>query len=416
MKKISRYHPTFARSAATLSLLVGLSMLLGLASSPAAAQQAALVGVDPVREEAFKQTVQVIGRLVSRRAGVVAARSRGPVGEMRVDVGDRVEQGDIIAVLVSDRPSSEKDLRAAEVASAEASLAAARAELGLRRQELKRIQGLRKSPAFSKGNFEDKRQEVVMTESEVVVAEAALARAKAQLRLADISLDDADIRAPYNGVVTQRHTEVGAHLDIGESVVSLIDDRHLEVEADVPSERVAGLTAGTPVNVDLAEGRVAATVRAVVPEENPQTRTRTVRFAPEFGELADLAANQSVTLHLPAGASRTVVTVHKDAILNRKGRTTAVVVADDTAEIRPVRLGAAVGNRFEVLDALEPGDVVVVRGNERLRPGQKVRALQTDTPPPVEEAPSIERAPSTNTVPPSAKVPPGAKARVGAEG
>ncbi len=102
----------------------------------------------------------------------------------------------------------------------------------------------------------------------------------------------------------------------------------------------------------------------------------------------------------------------------------AVVVADDTAEIRPVRLGAAVGSRFEVLDALEPGDVVVVRGNERLRPGQKVRALQTDTPAPptVEEAPSNERAPSTTTVPPSAKVPPsanvpkGAKVRVGAEG
>ena len=171
------------------------------------------------------------------------------------------------------------------------------------------------------------------------------------------------------------------------------------------------------MSVYLAEGQVTATVRAVVPEENTQTRTRTVRFAPEFGAIADLAANQSVTVHLPAGAPRDVVTVHKDAILNRKGRTMAVVVTDDdTAEIRPVRLGTAVGNRFEVLDALKPGDRVVVRGNERLRPGQKLRPLQADTPPPAVVPPSNEQAPSTDKVPPNAKVPPGAKVRVGSEG
>jgi len=376
MKAITIKNSAPARTSVRLAAFAGLFLFLGFVSSSVAAQPPAAVGVDAVREEPYKQTVEVIGRLVSRRAGVVAARTRGPVGEMRVDVGDRVEQGDVIAVLVPDRPNSEKDLRAAEVAAAEASLATARAELRLRRQELQRIQGLRTSPAFSKGSFEDKRQEVLMTESEVVVAQAALARARAQLRLAEISLDDAVIRAPYHGVVTERHTEVGAHVDVGDSVVSLIDDRHLEVEADVPADRIGGLTAGTPVIVDLAEGQVTAKVRAVVPEENTQTRTRTVRFSPEFGDLMDLAGNQSVTVQLPAGAARNVVTVHKDAILNRKGRTLAVVVADDTAEIRPVRLGAAVGNRFEVLEALKPGDIVVVRGNERLRPGQKVQPQQ----------------------------------------
>jgi RND family efflux transporter MFP subunit len=361
--------------AGTPVLLAGLLLLAGLAglAAPATAQQPALVGVDAVREEPFTRTVEVIGRLVSRRAGVVAARTRGPVSEMRVDVGDRVEQGDVIAVLVTDRPASERDLRAAEVAAAEASLATARAELGLRQQELSRLEGLRKSPAFSKGSFEDKRQEVVMTESEAVVARAELASARARLRLAEIDLGDSEIRAPYSGVVTQRHTEVGAHVDVGDSVVSLIDDRDLEVEADVPFDRIGGLTPGAPVTIEFAGGRMDGKVRAVVPEENALTRTRTVRFAPELEGAAGLAANQSVTVRLPAGGSRNVVTVHKDAILNRKGGTMAVVVAGDAAEIRPVRLGDAVGNRFEVIEGLKPGDAVVVRGNERLRPGQKIQ-------------------------------------------
>lgn len=376
MRESTAIHPTAARTRTRRVPLAELIVLIGLAAAPVAAQEPALVGVDAVREEPYTQTVQVIGRLVSRRAGVVAARTRGPVGEMRVDVGDRVEQGDIIAVLVTDRPSSEKDLRAAEVAAAKASLATASAEVSLKRQELARLEGLRKSPAFSKGSFDDTRQEVVIAESRLAEARAALVSARVQLRLAEINLGDAEIRAPYAGVVTQRHTEVGSHLDIGDSVVSMVDDQNLEVEADVPAERIGGLIPETEVAIALGDRRISAKVRAVVPEENPLTRTRTVRFAPEFEDIEDLAANQSVTVQLPAGASRNVVTVHKDAILNRKGRTMAVIADHDTAEIRVVRLGAAVGNRFEVLDALKPGDVVVVRGNERLQPGQKIRYQQ----------------------------------------
>jgi RND family efflux transporter MFP subunit len=205
---------------------------------------------------------------------------------------------------------------------------------------------------------------------------ADLTRARAQLRLAEIALRDAEIRAPYAGVVTRRHTEVGAHVDIGDPVVSLVDDHTLEIEAEVPAQRIGGLAPGAAVTFELGGVVRDATVRAAIPEENPLTRTRTVRFVPDFGEITDLAANRSVTVHVPAGKPRTVTTVHKDAILSRKGRHEVVVVVDGTAEVRPVTLGEAVGNRFEVIGGLAAGDLVVVRGNERLRSGQKVRYPQ----------------------------------------
>ena len=125
----------------------------------------------------------------------------------------------------------------------------------------------------------------------------------------------------------------------------------------------------------LTDGmKAAAVVRAVVPRENPQTRTRVVRFVlTDAGDLPPLAANQSVTLTIPAGARREVTTVHKDAVLNRGGGTQVYVVAEGKADIRRVRLGEAVGSRFIVKDGLKPGELAVVRGNERLRPGQPVR-------------------------------------------
>jgi hypothetical protein len=116
-----------------------------------------------------------------------------------------------------------------------------------------------------------------------------------------------------------------------------------------------------------------ADVRAVVPEENPLTRTRAVRLTPRFGATAKpLAIGQSVTLELPIGAARPVVTVNKDGVIQQPDGAVVYLAEDAEASLRPVQLGESVGARFEVLGGLEPGDLVVVRGNERLRPGQQI--------------------------------------------
>jgi len=85
-----------------------------------------------------------------------------------------------------------------------------------------------------------------------------------------------------------------------------------------------------------------------------------------------LAANQSVTVLLPTGGGEDVVTVHKDAVIRQGPRAIAYVVQDGVANPRPLSLGKAVGSRFQVLDGVSTGDLVVVRGNERLQPGQSV--------------------------------------------
>ena len=122
------------------------------------------------------------------------------------------------------------------------------------------------------------------------------------------------------------------------------------------------------------ESRHRALVRASVPMENSLTRTRIVRLTPTFEDMeSPLAGNQSAIVLIPVGEVREVVTVHKDAILSQPNGTVVYIVTDGQAMIRPVQLGESVGSRIEVLGGLAPGDLVVVRGNERLRPGQPVR-------------------------------------------
>ncbi len=357
-----------------------VAVLLALVAVPAAAEEAESipVGVDGVRIEPLNQTIPVIGRLVPRQAGIVAAQTGGPVAEVRVEVGDRVDKGAVLAILVADRLRWEHRLSTAEVARAEAALETAHVRIDLLAQEVERLQRLSESAAFSQARYDDKLLEVAMAGSAAAEAAADLERARAKAKLSAIELARASIRAPYAGVVTQRHTEAGSYLDLGKPVVTLLDDRHLEIEADVPGSRIPGLVPGTPVTFSLGAGAaMKATVRAVVPEENPLTRTRTVRFTARFNDgLEDLAANQSVTLRLPAGKARSVITVHKDAVLIRKGKSMVFVVVEGRAEPRAVTLGEAVGGRFEVSQGLRPGDTVVVRGNERLSPGQKVHILE----------------------------------------
>lgn len=340
------------------------------------ARNAALVGLDKVRSEIVSQTFPVIGRLVARRSGVVAARVGGPVAEMRAAVGDRMAKGDVLAVLVREQLHWMHERRVAEVTSRKAQLAGRKAELTMRHQEMDRLEQLRKnkSAAHRASKFDEMRQEVMILNSQVAEAAARLLQAEADARLAQIDLGYATVRSPFAGVVTQRHTDVGAYLNVGQAVVTMIDDSALEVEAEVPGDRIAGLLPGAEVMVRTADQTITARVRAVVPQENPLTRTRAVRFTADLATLLGrLASNQSVTVAIPLNAGQKVVSVHKDAILKRRGNDMVFVVENGAAQPRNITIGDGIGGRFVVRNGLKVGDVVVIRGNERLFPGQPVR-------------------------------------------
>lgn len=334
-----------------------------------------LVHVDTVRIEPMLQTMPVIGRMVAVRAGAVAARINAPVAEMKVDVGDRVQKGDILAILVNEIFKWDRQEKAAQVTESQAKIATAKARLALSRQGLKRISDLRTSAAYSKARFEDKRLEVTRYRAELAETRAQLLRARASLRLAETELRYTLIRAPYSGAITRRHTEAGAFVKEGQTVYTMISDRDMEVEADVPARRIAGLTAGKKVTFELVRGqRIEASVRAVVPEENVRTHTRMVRFKPNFKiRPENLAANQSATIYLPIGKSRTVLSMHKDALVSSRGVPTVFVIRNRRAYARQIEIGDGIGGRFVVLSGLKEGEQVVVLGNERLKDGKRVR-------------------------------------------
>ncbi len=332
---------------------------------------------DVVRENLIR-TVPITGRLVAKQRGTIASRIAGRISAVLIDVGDRVEKGQVLARIETDRFKLNADLKSAEVNQARAKLNSARATVKLLKQELKRIEGLRRSAAFSQARYEDKRQEIVKAQASVDENAAALRRARASRDMARLDIKDAQIRAPFAGVVINRKVSAGAFVGAGAAIATLLDDRTMEVEADIPSDRLSGIAEGAELDVALGGGKsIKASVRAIVPDEDPLARTRAVRLTPRFGANSNVVPNQSVVIQVPRGQRREVVTVAKDAIVSRQ--TGPIVFVFQQGRVRPaqVRIGEGFGSKFEIRSGLRPGMKVVVRGNEMLRPGQNVRVARS---------------------------------------
>jgi RND family efflux transporter MFP subunit len=364
-------HP---RAVAVIVCFALFALAAATVAGPAQAQgRASAVQVDTVSRQPLAATIEVLGRFVPRQSGTIAARVSERVGDVMVQVGDRVAQGAVLARLSDDRLVAEKERREAQANAASANVARERANLAKAQQTLDRQNRLKGSNAYRADRVEDAERDVDAARAALVNAQADAQEAKAQLDLAEIALADAVITAPYDGVVTVKHVSAGSYVRNGDPVVTMLNVSELEVEADVPATRTGGLQPGTLVAVETQTGdRLFSVVRAVVPEEDPRTRTRAVRLVPQGEDAYAASANESVTVLVPIDQMREVLTVHKDAVTVQGPRRVVFVVEEGKASPRVVELGESVGERFEVRSGLKEGDQTVVRGNERLRPGQPV--------------------------------------------
>lgn len=362
-------------------ICLGLTILSdGVIASEKNKDKRARIFVETVYKSKVTEFMPIIGRFVALQYGAVAARVKGTVANIPVKVGTRVKMQDVLAKLDVGRLNIAKALARAKLKEAEGSLRAARAQLKLTGEELRRQKKLKGSAAFSKARLTDKRNEYAKFESQVAEKEAVVLSAKANLQMAEIDIKYAEIRAPYDGVVAERHVSIGNFVRVGDAVITLVDDSNLEVEANVPQSRLSSIIPGTRVRFHFGKGSVRdAVVRAIVPAEDSPTRTRSVRFVPDLTDRVSrrsLAANQSVTVEIPIAEEKDMTTVHKDAVIVNGQSYFVYVIEDGKAWRRNIVLGQAVADRFVIISGLKSGEIVATKGNEKLKPGKNVKIVK----------------------------------------
>ena len=308
------------------------------------------------------QTVQLPGYLESPNVSVLAGEISGLVTELKVREGDRVTAGQPLVRLRT--TPLELNLQAAE-----ARLNEAQARRKLAETSLERYRGLIEGNAISRHQLDEARYEFDAWQGRIETLRAEIAAIRNDI-------ERSTIRAPFNGVVVARHTEVGQWCQEGSRVLEVLSTDTQEVHVDVPEKYFNDLRQGINVDVtfDSVPGRVFATyIRALIPRADSGARTFPVKL--RLREPSEtVGAGMLARATFPLGGASPGTLVPKDAIVRFGDNTVVFLVAGGSAVPAPVRVGGAMGVWAVVNGAVSPGDKVITRGNERLEPGQPVQA------------------------------------------
>ncbi len=346
----------------TRRLLCLMALLLAWApASPAAGPpggRAAAVVVAEVREIMLAPSVLVSGTVLSRQRAEVPAEVAGRLLWV-AELGSRIGRGEPLARL-------DDSLFRLQLQENQAALAREQARRTYLQRELERLAELNRRDYASQGELDKLRLDYDLSVAELAVIEARLAHDRETLRRYRV-------RAPFSGVVVSRQRREGEWVTVGDTVLSLADPDTLDVQLHVDASSIAHLRPGATLAVYQGERRFDAPVRALVPVGDTRSHLFQVRLDATG---SGWRAGQVVRVQVPTDEARPVLAVPRDALVLRS-RGAAVFRIDDAGVARRVAVetGGASGELIEIRGDLRAGDRVVVRGAERLRPGQKVRIL-----------------------------------------
>ena len=343
-----------------LSVFVYLAVPLAAQQPPA--MPPAPAGFTEARQHSIRGQVRLPGTVESETISTVAGQVPGLVVEFPIRVGDRVEKGQVLAKLRTETFEIRRRAAQAELKEAEA-------RRKLAERNLNRAQELFDSKVFSQKELDDSLYEFNAWQGRIDKLQSDIAAI-------DDDIERCVIVAPFDGVVLSKGTEIGEWMKDGNPVVDLMSVDELQVSVNVPEQYYSQFRPGSRVSMTfeaLGGKAVLGTVRTVVPNADPQARTFPVKLSFENSG-GKIAAGMLAEITFSGGDAYGATIVPKDAIVNQGGRRFVYVIDENNAANSvPVETGAGVADWIEVRGPVRPGQRVVTRGNERLRPGQTVQ-------------------------------------------
>jgi RND family efflux transporter MFP subunit len=304
--------------------------------------------------------VDVSGTVVSLNDSRIASEVEGVLTWL-ADVGDAVDKGDVIARI-------DPRLIRIELARAEANVARLQSDYQYRQRQLERTEELAAKNSASKTLLDEALAQRDQAQHSLADARAALERAQGDLRRSEI-------RAAFAGHVVERLASVGEFISVGEDVVRLVDTHRIEIS--LPASIALSKFVAPDTRVLVRNGGVEREhrVRTVVPVGDAVSRMVEVRLAVNEGEWI---VGTPVQVSLPSDTPVSTVAVPRDALVERGGRAYVYKVGEDnTAEQIAIDASSIVGLWVGVANGIAAGEQVIVRGAERLSPGQAVEIIDT---------------------------------------
>jgi membrane fusion protein (multidrug efflux system) len=326
-----------------------------------------VVEVDAVRTGRVVETREAVGTVRAFESITVTAKAAGVVQKISFEEGQKVKAGDVLLRL-------DDEERRADIEQAQAEIQRAMAQRDESSARLERAVALRRTGAGTEAQVTD-------LTAQVKTLESAIASAEARRRAAEARLEDVVVRAPFAGRLGTRSVSVGAYSSPGTRITTLDDLSRVRLDFAVPENLLGQLQPGQIVRAtSAAYGQRAFEGRVSVIDPRVDPVTRTVRLTAEFPNPDEaLKPGMFLSVALTVNARNHAVVIPEEAVVGEGLRHLVYVVKDNVVERRVVQIGQRQEGRVEIVEGLQPGETIIVRGVQRVRPGLTV------TPKPIPE-------------------------------
>lgn len=343
-----------------------------------------LVSVTPSRREDLSDQLKLSAEFLPFQEISVYARVAGYVRQMKVDVGDRVGTGDVIAVL--EIPELDNDLQRAAAATERAA------------QEV-----VRAKAAYDEAHLSFERLSAVLKQQPNLIAQQEIDQAKARddaLRASWTAAQSAEreaganqakyktmvaysrITAPFAGIVTKRYADTGSLVGAGtgsgsQALVRLSQVDPLRLILPVPESAVSKVKIGTPVEIHVQSTKQALAAAVSRTSGRVSTETRTMHVEVDVPNPAlTMAPGSYATATLELEKRKQVITIPVESLQEKSDAAATVFVLgkDHRIEERKIMTGMETPTRVEVVTGLSEGEMIVLGGRGRYQPGQSAEA------------------------------------------
>ncbi|MCP4667827.1 MAG: efflux RND transporter periplasmic adaptor subunit, partial [Deltaproteobacteria bacterium] len=320
------------------------------------------VVVEKVVRKHVRPMVTLIGTAEPHRRSVVAPQVEGLVIDFPVGKGQKIAKGDILVRI-------ERVPLLLQLKAARANLGEAKENHKNALSELKRTTALYKRKSVSNKAYDGALYKANALKKKIMALEA-------RIETIQYDIEKCMIRAPFAGFVVEEHTQLGQWLKEGGEVVTIVEIDPILVSIPVPDRYIHSLKVGQEVDLtfDFLPGDKTrkGAVRDIIPAGNEKARTFPVLIRVANHDLTILAG-MSCKVSFPVGKPEKKLLVDKDAVVTGGRGHQVFVVRHGKAVPVQVKKGPAYGSLVVVEGDLSAGDMVVIEGNERLRPGQEVQ-------------------------------------------
>jgi len=317
------------------------------------------VRVARVEIKSVSDQVSLVGTAEAIAKSTIASEVSGIVEYFPVKEGDYIKKGDLLVKLKS---AYLKLILKGAVAAREKSIA----NLEKAKKELARVSRLKDANSIAERKYDEALYDYRALSQELV-------QNNSKIEQLEYEIGQKKVLSPFSGFIAGEHTQVGQWISTGGAVVTLIDLSKIRITIDVPERYAVLLNAKgrVKVNVKSIPGKpVLGKIYAILPRGNAESRTFPVRI-----NLANpgFKIRSGMEVFVTFDLARNALLVPKDSIVTSGEDKMVFSVAGGKAVPVRVKVTGYFGGNVAVEGNLKPGDLVVIRGNERLRPGQAVK-------------------------------------------